>query len=236
LESIASGPTVVGPAPSGPGSAALAVVDQFALRDELPLAVLAALLHGTGPLMSEPPVVENRLIGSNRQALEAAVAAAAGLGFEAIDAGDDWQGEAREAGRRFARLVTKMPEVLPAARTSPLHNARCLVAGGETTVTVSGPGVGGRNQEAALAAATVIAGLPKIVIGTFATDGVDGPNDAAGAIVTGEMIPRARENGLDPERYLKDNDSYSFFAATGGLLITGPTGTNVNDLWFGMVY
>jgi hydroxypyruvate reductase len=198
--------------------------------------VLHVLLHGTGPLISEPPVVENRLIGSNRQALEAAVAAAAALGFEATSAGDDWQGEAREAGRRFARLVTMVPEALPDGRTGPLRAARCFVAGGETTVTVRGRGVGGRNQEAALAAGTVIAGLPKVVISTFATDGVDGPNDAAGAIVTGEMIPRARENGLEPERYLQENNSYSFFAATGGLLITGPTGTNVNDLWFGMVY
>ena len=110
------------------------------------------------------------------------------------------------------------------------------MAGGETTVTVRGAGRGGRNQEAALAAAMAIAGRLNLAIGTFATDGVDGASDAAGAIVTGDTIRHARERGLDPERYLEDNDSTSFFMAAGGLLITGPTGTNVNDLWFGLAY
>ena len=113
---------------------------------------------------------------------------------------------------------------------------RCFVVGGESTVTVRGGGKGGRNQEAALAAALATAGLPTVVISTFATDGVDGPTDAAGAIVTGDTVAHARALGLDPQEYLDDNDAYTFFAALGDLIVTGPTGTNVNDLWFGLVW
>jgi hydroxypyruvate reductase len=113
---------------------------------------------------------------------------------------------------------------------------RGLIVGGESTVTVRGTGKGGRNQEVALAAALTIAGHPDLVIATFATDGVDGPTDAAGAIVTGDTVARARGLGLDPHAYLENNDAYTFFAALGDLVITGPTGTNVNDLTFGLAY
>ena len=109
------------------------------------------------------------------------------------------------------------------------------MAGGETTVTVRGAGRGGRNQEAALAAAMAIAGRLNLAIGTFATDGVDGASDAAGAIVTGDTIP-PRAKGARPRALPGGQRQLSFFAAAGGLLITGPTGTNVNDLWFGMAY
>ena len=240
LAAIASGPTVL----SGPdGGAALAVVDRYGLRAQLPAAVLHALHHGTGPLGGDAPRVENRLIGSNRLAAEAAAAAAQKLGFETELVADDWQGEARLVGGRFARLVAAARRPLE-TRPNPrfeLHAApRCLVVGGEATVTVRGAGRGGRNQEAALAAAQVIDGQPGLAICAFATDGVDGPTDAAGAVVTGETLPRARALGLDPEHYLDDNDSYTFFTRTGGraggLLITGPTGTNVNDLMFGLAY
>jgi hydroxypyruvate reductase len=111
-----------------------------------------------------------------------------------------------------------------------------LIVGGESTVTVHGTGSGGRNQEVALAAALTMAGLKNIAIATFATDGVDGPTDAAGAMVTGDTVSRARALGLDPHQYLENNDAYSFFAALGDLVLTGPTGTNVNDLFFGLVY
>jgi len=239
LEAIASGPTVIGPLESG---AALAVIDRYGLRARLPEAVVYALQHGTGPLdVSRPaPRVENRLIGSNRLAAEAAVAAAHKLGFAAELIGDDWQGEARLVGRRFARALLAArpgPWQSPRAETAlePLR-PRCLVAGGESTVVVTGQGRGGRNQEAALAAALVIDEQPRLAINTFATDGVDGPTDAAGVVVTGETLARARALGLDAEHYLSDNDSYTFFTRVGGLLITGPTGTNVNDLMFGLAY
>lgn len=242
LSAIASGPTVLGAADSAaPRGAALAVVERYGLRQQLPAGVLQALQHGTGPLADEAPRVENRLIGSNRLAAEAAQAAAQKLGFMAELVGDDWQGEARRVGRRFGRLVRAVArrQGRPGSgpRFEPGRDAPCcLVVGGESTVSVRGHGRGGRNQEAALAAALAIEGQPGLAIGTFATDGVDGPTDAAGAVVTGESVPHARALGLDPQRYLDDNDSYSFFARAGGLLITGPTETNVNDLMFGLIY
>ncbi len=233
LHIIASGPTV--PAVAARQDA-LAVVEQYRLTAHLPSAVL----HYLATPVSQPsslgpyPPIENRLIASNRLAGEAAAAAARELGFEAVFAGDDWQGEAREAGGNFARLVTQKAEERGGGEAG--ERPLCVVAGGETTVTVRGSGKGGRNQEAALAAALVIDGMPNVVVSTFATDGVDGPTDAAGAVVTGATISRARALGLDPQKYLEGNDAYSFLAALGDLIITGPTGTNVNDLMFGLAY
>ena len=106
----------------------------------------------------------------------------------------------------------------------------CLLAAGETTVVVRGVGKGGRNQEVALAAAMEMDGLDGVALASFATDGVDGPTDAAGALVDGATLARARERGLAPDRYLADNDAYRFFEGVGGLIRTGPTGTNVADI------
>jgi hydroxypyruvate reductase len=251
LDLIASGPTV--PATASP-QAALAVVEKYHLRSALPSAVLRRLegvsssATRAADTSSAARSVDNRLIASNRLAGEAAAAAARELGFVAALIADDWQGEAREVGKRFAELVasplTPGPSPLSSAQgrgegggvAKPGRGVRCLIVGGETTVTVRGAGRGGRNQEAALAAALVIDGLPNVVLSTFATDGVDGPTDAAGAIVTGDTLARARALGLDPQKHLDDNDSYSFFAALSNLVVTGPTGTNVNDLMFGLVY
>jgi hydroxypyruvate reductase len=206
--------------------------------------VLACLLEDerrpseTKPLVSaQCSLVENRLIASNRLACEAALAAAREIGFEAIFLGDDWQGEAREVGARFAAETRRRGPGSDAVReAASMWRPACVVAGGESTVAVRGPGTGGRNQEAALAAALAIAGQPNLVIATLATDGVDGPTDAAGAVVTGETIARARALGLDPHRHLNDNDAYPFFAALGALTLTGPTGTNVNDVLYGLAY
>jgi len=133
-------------------------------------------------------------------------------------------GEASEVGQRLARQAL-------AAANSQHGNARlCLLAGGETTVTVRGQGKGGRNMELALAFAMEIDGTPGITLLSAGTDGTDGPTDAAGAIVDGATITKARELGIDPQAYLDDNDSYGFFTQVGGLLVTGPTGTNVMDV------
>ena len=118
------------------------------------------------------------------------------------------------------------------AHGDPLSPPACLVWGGETTVTIRGEGKGGRNQELALAAALQLSGWPGVLVMALATDGTDGPTDAAGAVVTGETVARARALGLDPLAALEANDSYPFFDALGDLLRTGPTGTNVNDLLF----
>ena len=108
----------------------------------------------------------------------------------------------------------------------------CVVAGGETTVTLRGDGLGGRNQELALGAVSDLAGLPSVALVTLATDGGDGPTDAAGAVVTGETLEQARRSGLRPNDFLERNDSYRFFDRLGDLLKPGPTLTNVNDLSF----
>ena len=105
-----------------------------------------------------------------------------------------------------------------------------IIAGGETTVTVTGNGIGGRNQEIALGAALKIIGAEGLAIASASTDGIDGPTDAAGAIVDGKTILRARNLGLDPAGALRNNDSYSFFSGLNDLIMTGPTGTNVNDI------
>ena len=145
-------------------------------------------------------------------------------GFQAEILMNDLQAEAREAGRMFSQ---KFRDELK-QRARPF----CLIAGGETTVTVKGQGKGGRNQELALSAVNELRGLDDVLLIALATDGDDGPTDAAGAVVTGESAQRAELLGLDPADYLSRNDAYSFFQALGDLMKTGPTGTNVNDLIF----
>jgi len=113
---------------------------------------------------------------------------------------------------------------------NPLPSPACVISGGETTVTITGSGLGGRNQEFALAAAFDLAGLADTVILSIGTDGTDGPTDAAGAIVDGQTIERAKTLGLDPRAYLDNNDAYHFFSPLNDLLITGPTNTNVMDI------
>ena len=115
---------------------------------------------------------------------------------------------------------------------APWPRPVCLILGGETTVTVHGRGKGGRNQELALAAALALDGWPDVAIASLGTDGTDGPTDAAGAVATGETLKAGRALGLDAAAALADNDSYRYFSALGDLIITGPTGTNVNDLTF----
>ena len=174
--------------------------------------------------------VHHVLIGSNRQAARAAVTKARQVGFDALLLSTYVEGEAREVAKVAAGLAKGMHTY-----GDPLSPPACLVWGGETTVTVRGQGKGGRNQELALAAALALEGWSGVLLMALATDGTDGPTDAAGAVVTGDTIGRARELGLDPWAALQSNDSYHFFEALGDLIITGPTGTNVNDLLFLLV-
>ena len=174
--------------------------------------------------------VHHVLIGSNRQAAKAAVTKARQLGFDALLLSTYVEGEAREVARVAAGLAKGM-------RTygDPVSPPACLVWGGETTVTVRGQGKGGRNQELALAAALALEGWSHVLVMALATDGTDGPTDAAGAVAMGDTIGRARNLGLDPRAALESNDSYHFFEPLGDLILTGPTGTNVNDLLFVLV-
>ena len=159
-----------------------------------------------------------------RRAAEAAVHAAVNLGFSTTLLTVRLEGEAREIGKVAASLA------------KDAMDGSCLVLGGETTVTVRGNGKGGRNQELALAAAVSLDGWERTAIISFATDGEDGPTDAAGAIATGETIARARNLSINPLLYLDRNDAYHFFEEVGGHIRTGSTGTNVNDLVFILKY
>jgi glycerate-2-kinase len=236
LDVIASGPTV-------PDSTtfrdALNVVHGHALEDKITPAVFSLLHLGVAGVVPDTPKsgevffqkTRSIIVGSIRQSLDAARNRATELGFETTVITAELQGEAREAARL---LASKALEVRAALR--PGDKPRCLLAGGETTVTVRGKGTGGRNQELALAFALEIAGTEGIAMLSAGTDGTDGPTDAAGALVDGGTINKALKQGLDPKAFLENNDSYTFFreydAGTGeqAHLKTGPTGTNVMDL------
>lgn len=224
LDVIASGPT--SPDTTSFGDAML-VLDKYGLKDRVPENVLNVLHRGAGGLVPETPKagniifehVENVIIGSNTMALSAAKEKAEQLGFQADILSSEITGEAREVGKLLAKKAAEL-------RASGQRNL-CLLSGGETTVTVMGKGTGGRNTEMALAFAIEIQGKDGITFLSAGTDGTDGPTDAAGAVVDGKTIEKARE---DPGSYLRDNDSYHFLEKTGSLLITGPTGTNVMDI------
>jgi hydroxypyruvate reductase len=171
------------------------------------------------------------IVGSIRQSLDAARKKAEELGFEPELISSELRGEAKQAARV---LASKASSVRSALR--PGDRPRCLLSGGETTVTVRGKGKGGRNQELALAFAVELAGTTGISMLSAGTDGTDGPTDATGAVVDGTTAAKAREQGMDPANYLADNDSYTFFQQFDSLtgekthLKTGPTGTNVMDV------
>jgi glycerate-2-kinase len=135
------------------------------------------------------------------------------------------EGEARHVAVLLASVGREVT-----VSSNPVSKPAGIVAGGETTVTVVGKGLGSRNQEIALAAGLKIRGSDGVVVASLSTDGVDGPTDAAGAIADGRTVTRALGMGVRPEEFLADNDSYHFFERLGDLLFTGPTGTNVNDI------
>lgn len=220
LASIASGPTVLESPSQGE---AIRVLRRRGIWERAPKRVQEALgrEESAGERVSQPM---NILVGTNRDAIEAARRAAEELGFPTQVANEAMQGEARRVGRQFARRLLALPA--PA----------CRVMGGETTVTVRGEGLGGRNQEVALGAALEIDGAPGVAVMAFASDGVDGPTDAAGAIVTGETLAAARQRSLDPLQALAENNAYPFLDTLDGLIRTGPTGTNVNDVCVGLMY
>jgi Putative glycerate kinase len=169
--------------------------------------------------------VETRILSSIFIACEAAKMAALKLGYNSMILTTTLDCEAREA-RAFLSSVAR--EI--ALRDQPLKKPCAMILGGETIVQVRGTGLGGRNQELALSAARGIVGLANVLIASVATDGTDGPTNAAGGIVDGETMIRLKGKGIDVEDVLNNNDSYPALEASGDLLKTGPTGTNVNDL------
>lgn len=230
LDAIASGPTV--PDPTTYADAAR-IMHGHKLWDEVPLAVRSHIDKGRSGDAPETPKSGNEvfsrvtttIIGSGTDAAEAALNKAKVLGYHSLLLTTTLQGEAREVGNVLSSIARE--EVL---HERPLPLPAMIVAAGETTVTLTGAGKGGRNQELALSAAIGIERLSGVAIASVGTDGRDGPTDAAGGIVDGETIVNLRAQGIDPNEMLAENDSYHALASVGDLITTGPTGTNVADL------
>ena len=219
LEAIASGPTASNPTND---KDALAILRKYGTAANSSLYSLLSLQLPSQNLAFDH--VTNIILGDNRVAAQAAKSQAQIEGFHAEIIDEDLRGEARLVG-------TALAERLKLASARNIHPF-CLIAGGETTVTIRGNGKGGRNQELALATVDALDGAENIMLISLATDGDDGPTDAAGAVVTGETRGQAQKLGIVAADYLSRNDAYHFFEPLGDLLKPGYTGTNVNDLIF----
>ena len=235
LDVIASGPTTPD---ESTFAEALAILDRFGPRGRAPRAIVERLERGARGEVPETPKpgdpiftrVANHVIGNNALVVDAAAAKARALGFTPHVLTRAFEGEAREAGARFVDLARAIQ-----AGRGPVAAPACIIAGGETTVTIEGAGKGGRCQELALAAALAMSGMRDVVVLAAGTDGTDGPTDAAGGIVDGDSAARARARGVNPEARLAENDSNPVLAAAGDLVTTGPTNTNLLDLYLGLV-
>lgn len=224
LDVIASGPTAPDPTTFGD---ALEVLARRGLSGRVPASIARRLEAGRAgeiPETAKPgdPLfarVDNVVIGNNALVTDAAVATARRLGFRADLATRELQGEARDVAREFV------------ARARRLTPPACLIAGGETTVTVRGQGKGGRCQEFALAAALELSPTERMTVLAAGTDGTDGPTDATGAIVDAGTVARGAAAGADARRALADNDAYGFLRASADLIVSGPTRTNLLDLY-----
>ncbi len=236
LESIASGPTWHD---STTYEQAVAVLEKYSLWDNCPENIRRVLEEGRAGWREETVKKGDRvlekvrpiIIGDNLRALYAAKETARGFGLETVILTSEDRGEAREAARRYLERLKEF-----ARKVREQRRAFCLLAGGELTVTVRGKGAGGRNTEFILASLLEIMRRPDDFQGidwllmSLATDGRDGPTDSAGAFISPESLMKVSELHLAPEIFLENNDSYTFFNTVGGLLKTGPTGTNVMDL------
>jgi glycerate 2-kinase len=218
LDVIGSGPTV-------PDRSTLAdahaIFEKYGIGNKLPAAAQETPKPGDRIFDK----THNVIVGSNALAVDAAEVEARRLGFHTLVLSTFLEGEAREIARVHSGIAKEIR-----ATGRPVKTPACVISGGEPTVTIRGKGLGGRNQEFALAAALDIAGLQNVVILSAGTDGTDGPTDAAGAIADGTTLARAQALGLNAPAFLANNDSYRFFEATGDLIKTGPTGTNVADI------
>lgn len=219
LEVIASGPTAPDPTTR---AEALSIIEKYALREKIPASVIPALSETAKPTDPVFVRVQNQLVGSNFIALQAAYSQLEAEGFFVKIINPKVQGEARNVGLEMARYLK--------TELAFMKRPFCLLAGGETTVTVRGQGRGGRNQETVLGAVPELAEMSNVMLVSIATDGEDGPTDAAGAVATAETILRAEARSLDVTDSLSRNDAYAFFSALDDLIKIGPSGTNVNDL------
>ncbi len=223
LDTIASGPTA-------PDKTTISdvkkIIKKYRIKQLLPLSVnelfylrdnqeLTKTLKESNPIFHK---VRNFIIASNKISCSKMKHYAERLGYECKILSTEIKGEAKKVGLNLANeILTQKPKTV-------------LIAGGETTVTIKGLGKGGRNQELSLAACSILENKNNIILASIGSDGIDGPTDAAGAIVDGNTINRGKELDLSQSDFLKNNDSYNFLKKTGNLIITGPTGTNVGDL------
>jgi hydroxypyruvate reductase len=230
LDAIGSGPMAPDPSTF---DEAWEILKKYELLNEISPSIRKHLQLGKEGNVEETPKpgdvvferVHNSLIGSNILALRAAEKEATSLGLNTLILSSSIEGETREAAR-FHTAIAK--EVISSG--NPIPRPACILSGGETTVTIKGRGLGGRNQEFVLAGALEISGVEKVVLLSGGTDGTDGPTDASGAVADHTTIQRAKSMGLDPRAHLDNNDAYPFFQKLGDLLITGPTQTNVMDV------
>jgi glycerate 2-kinase len=226
LDVIGSGPTVPD---RSTFAEAQAILEKYGIAGEVPAAVRQRL----GANIAETPKpgdkifakVQNLIVGSNRLAVDAAAGQARALGYRTCVLSTFMEGETKDVAGVHAAIAKEIR-----ATGRPVKPPACVISGGETTVTIRGTGLGGRNQEFALAASMDIAGLKDTVVLSAGTDGTDGPTDAAGAMADGTTCVRAQSKDLDAAKFLANNDSYHFFESLGDLIKTGPTGTNVADV------
>jgi hydroxypyruvate reductase len=206
---------------------------KFGILDKVPKSILSHIEAGRSGTLPETPKegdpvfsrVRNQVIGSNMLTLQAVEKVAKERGYHALILSSFVEGEAREVAKVLVGLAKEVRKT-----GHPLPAPACLIVGGESTVTLQGKGLGGRNQEMALSAALRLEGMPEVLFLSLGTDGSDGPTDAAGAMAEGETVGRARDLGMKALDYLLENDSYHFFERLGDLIKTGPTNTNVNDI------
>ena len=230
LDFIASGPTVPD---STTFHEAVKILKKYELWNTVPESIRKVLSDGEKGLIPETPKADDQVfkkvftvvVGNNRFASLAACESLRSNGLNTLLLTSTLEGEARHVGTVLASIAREI-----SISQNPVSKPAGIVAGGETTVTVKGKGLGGRNQEIALSAALKLEGMNGVVLASLSTDGVDGPTDAAGAIVDGKTLERAANKGLNPEEFLAENNSYNFFSELGDLIFTGPTGTNVNDI------
>ena len=214
------------------------ILDKYDIWNQVPPSVRSRIERGLKGEIEDTPKggdavfkrCYSKLVGTNIQALKAAESKADKLGYGTLILSSTVEGEAREVAKVLTAIAREVRD-----SGNPVAAPACILCGGETTVTIRGDGKGGRNQELALAAALAIDGLGNIVVLAGGTDGNDGPTDAAGAIVDGHTLARARTEGLNPFDYLSRNDSYHFFQPLEDLVITGPTRTNVMDVYMVIV-
>ena len=230
LDAIASGPTAPDPTTYAD---AKSVLVKYHLWPRIPRNAREVIHDGVAGSIPDTPKeahrafrsAHNLIIGTNRESCVAAASTMRKAGYRTMILSRRIVGEAREIGYLLGSIASDIRE-----NGLPFVPPAALVAGGETTVTVGGKGTGGRNEELSLAIAMKISGSKGVVATSLATDGIDGQTDSAGAIVDGRTVTRGRELGMEPDEYLKNNDSYHYFRRLKDLITTGPTGTNVNDI------